>query len=303
MFGLETSIALIWIFASNFQEPSETTRWLIEFEREGDLFAIPTDGKEARRLAAVPKLALDTYRRSTLSPDGKTWACVVTDDGDAEIGVCDAQGLNPLRITENESIDNMPSWCGNSREFCYASTQGGTWQIWIAKSDGKSARKITNCPGGAWEPRCHPTADEVAYVELVGEPPVRTGKLVVCKLDGSKTRTLVEGVTLREFSWSPDGKFIACSLPGTVVLIDAATGKEAEKISLRTIDPELAQANIRFITWRPDGKVIAGSVQLAGNQEAGKSRHNGILVWERQKTPTLLPEQGRARLHRWRKAE
>lgn len=273
-------------------------QWVIVYEADEKLQSVCPKSREEKLLARVPKLALDHYRRSTLSPDGKIWACVTTQDGDAEIWTCDQEGGDPIRITNNSDIDNMPSWNSNGRCFLFGSTQTGKWQIWIASADGKDTRKLTDCLNGAWEPRCNPKNDTFAYLEFIAPTPEGGMNLVISKPDGKADRVLLKETSMREYAWSPDGGSIAYSVPGEIIVIDSETGKEKDKITLGEINPAIAGEVARFPIWRPDQIAIAASLQV-GSKANPDPNWNGILLWSKGGRAQVLPTAGRARVHNW----
>lgn len=65
------------------------------------------------------------------SPDGAHIALVVYANANSEIYVVDANGSNPINITNNASSnDGDPSWSPNSTAIAFASTQFGQYEIY-----------------------------------------------------------------------------------------------------------------------------------------------------------------------------
>jgi TolB protein len=62
--------------------------------------------------------------------------------GNWEIYLMDLDGTGLRRLTDNESIDGLPTWSPNGRSIAFVSDQGGSWAVWVMNADGSSRRRL-----------------------------------------------------------------------------------------------------------------------------------------------------------------
>jgi TolB protein len=62
--------------------------------------------------------------------------------GNWEIYLVDLDGTGLKRLTDNESIDGLPTWSPNGRSIAFVSDQGGSWGVWVMNADGSGRRKL-----------------------------------------------------------------------------------------------------------------------------------------------------------------
>jgi len=102
------------------------------------------DGKNQRNLTDNP--AGDLY--PAWSPDGRKIAFHSLRDGSVEIYVMDADGENPVRLTNNalNVQDGNPVWSPDGQSIVFDSFRDGNFEIYIMDADGKDQRNLTNSP-------------------------------------------------------------------------------------------------------------------------------------------------------------
>jgi len=62
--------------------------------------------------------------------------------GNWEIYVMESDGSGLRRLTNNSSIDGLPTWSPNGRSIAFVSDQGGAWGVWVINADGSNRRKL-----------------------------------------------------------------------------------------------------------------------------------------------------------------
>jgi Tol biopolymer transport system component len=127
---------------------------LIAFDTEGDIWADP-DGSNARRLSDGP----ETERGPYWSPDGTRLAFIVdTEAGNSDLVHTDASGGARIVVARGvgEKL-NHQSWSPDGTRLPYsAMVEGGTWQIFVGRSDGSGTAQLGDpdlmAKDPAWSP-------------------------------------------------------------------------------------------------------------------------------------------------------
>ncbi len=78
------------------------------------------------------------------SPDGSKVAFVSNRDGNYEIYVCDADGGNLQRLTDNTVTDGWPSWSPDGRKIIFSSLRDGPfYELYLMNADGSGVTRVT----------------------------------------------------------------------------------------------------------------------------------------------------------------
>ena len=133
------------------------------------------------------------------SPDGKTIAFEAAIAGNTDVYLVGADGGHLRRLTDEPSIDGIPSWSGDGRWIYFASTRAGaavdTWRI---SPDGGQAIRLTH--NGGFEPRESPDGRYLFYLDRPpGGAPI-DARLMRVPLAGGHEEVVLEHI--RPFLWS-----------------------------------------------------------------------------------------------------
>jgi len=127
----------------------------IVFELVGDLYTVPIEGGEAKRLPVSDTSqkdgdtqAFDSQPR--FSPDGK-WIAFISDrDGNDNLWIAKSDGTEPKALTkDNRLAFRSPNWTPDSQYVIVTKQQGGS-DVWMYHIKGGSGVNITGArPAGA----------------------------------------------------------------------------------------------------------------------------------------------------------
>jgi TolB protein len=157
-------------------------------------------------------------------------------DGNWEIYVADADGTRQRRITRHEGADRNPAWSPSGEEVVFARTFG--------EETSRSALLF---------PHWSPSGDEIAFTRRTRD----VFQLEAVTIDGTKTRTILEGSRDLWPRWSPDGRRLAFFSRREAHAEDdeiyIADGAEIRRITQRS-GHDFCPA------WSPDGRSLVVAV-------------------------------------------
>ena len=238
----------------------------IAFERDFGIWTVDTASSQAREvpitLRGAPAAAgvehrtfSDQLQELALSPDGKKVAFTVH----GEIFSASAKdGGDAARITSTAGEEAELAWAPDSRHLAYMSNRTGTRQIFVY--DFGTGRETQVTTGNARNdlPRYSPDGRLIAF-----ERDSRELRVID---PASKAETLVATgvfdtppfVDARDFTWSPDSRFIAYLTAGAkafqnVHVAPVAGGGQPSPVSF------LANTNAGALSWSPDGTYLTFS--------------------------------------------
>ncbi|MFL6374991.1 MAG: hypothetical protein ACJ73D_10015, partial [Pyrinomonadaceae bacterium] len=81
------------------------------------------------------------------SPDGHRLAFLSDRSGGREIWTCDAEGKNPVQLTNFGTVHILgPSWSPDSRFVAFSASVNGNEDVYVIGADGGTARRVTDDP-------------------------------------------------------------------------------------------------------------------------------------------------------------
>lgn len=213
-------------FANNDHVLSPDGNTIYFTVRGGELYAVPWEGGEARRISNVhpPESPLRCYLHG-VSPNGRTLVYV----GLAGVDKADAWGIYTIAaeggadeclLKATVPLDG-PEYSPDGQWIYYnaedARRARGHAQIYRTRIDGNDVQQITNNERVCWFPHVSPDGQWVAYLSYPpgtsGHPANRHVELRVMRPDGGDDRVIAslfggQG-TINVNSWSPDSKRLA----------------------------------------------------------------------------------------------
>jgi len=178
-----------------------------------------------------------------------------------------------------------PSWSPDGQWLAYVrvtDAQSGWGPLWLVRSDGTRAHQVQGLPGPVGEFRWSPTADVLAVGQQKGIWLVSTR---------GKPEQLAVTVNWPGFLWSPDGKFLACSvtLPWSdpvqrsdaLYTVAADGGRPVQRLTA-------PRAGIQLAAWWPDGQ---GLLYWLDPEHSASLQADGLGLWSLrlgESTPKFL---------------
>lgn len=222
---------------------------LHESDRQGgdlEIWTTDTLFSSLRRLTKSPGVD----REPMSSPDGRRIAFTSLRTGTSQVFVMNANGTEPLQVSEGYGAH--PHWSPDGSRIAYECASTGDARICTVASDG-TGRATWPIPGAVATPEWSPDGASVVYRGVVAG----IAGIHRAAADGTGVARLLTGETFALPSWSPDGTRIAfqSSDEGSPWVYTAlANGTDRVRVSwdMRGFAP----------SWTPDGRVVFHSDPL-----------------------------------------
>jgi Tol biopolymer transport system component len=234
-----------------------TPRWLVvaqfSFTGGGDLYRMDRTGGNVVRLTSGPGTA--SNYQPAVSPDGRKIAFVSNRDGNPEIYVINADGTNPVRLTNLPTLEWGPAWSpdGTRIAFVAESMETGAHVIRVMNADGSG---VADVPGGGPLPivipvRWSPDGTRLAFTLLDDGSEYN----VYTQLMSTGARTKLTSNPLSDIfpSWTADGRLVYSAVTDGVTGVFSMNG-DGSASALLFDDPSRVEFRP---TLSPDGKWLA----------------------------------------------
>lgn len=84
--------------------------------------------------------------------------------GGYKIYVMDADGENPVKLTQHAVFDDFPVWPPNGKRIAFSSFRDGNAEIYVIDADGSNEKRLTNHPEEDYFPAWSPDGKKIAFV-------------------------------------------------------------------------------------------------------------------------------------------
>lgn len=211
-----------------------------------ELYQMRADGRLQTRLLTEQHT---NTNQPTLSPDGRK---IVYSNGttpNTEIYVMNADGTNPVRLTDSKGDDWWPGWSPDGTQIVFVAERDGQAEIYLMNADGSNQTRLTNNQGWDGVPAWSPDGKRLAFQSSRDGQ----GEIYLMNADGSNQTRLTNnsGSSFRP-GWSPDGKQLVYTSyrdgNGDIYVMNV-DGSNQRRL---TNNPAYEFGG----TWSPDGKKV-----------------------------------------------
>ncbi len=227
--------------------------------------------------SAVTKLTSDPAHdvMPSVSPDDQRVAFASNRSGSWDIYVMGAEGGQAIQVTSDRAHELHPSWSPDGRmiAYCRLAESSGRWEIWVTDTTEPSSH--TFLTHGLF-PQWHPSEPRVLF-QRSRDRGGRFFSLWTVDYEDGEAVTPTEVISSASAavinpSWSPDGRFIACSTVFEPEASRAIPGELPAFADIWVISADgRARTNLtggwRFNSmpsWGPDGDIFFVSDRAGG---------------------------------------
>lgn len=214
----------------------------------------------------------------TISSDGKRIAFVVWENVPGEqkqrgrIWIADTSGGEARPFTKGKREETCPRWSPDGSQLAFIMQAEGEKekpQPHLLSAEGGEARLLCKMPNGVSDHSWAPDGSRIAFLSLEGDEPKSDPKVIgpgrhrrlwtICPDHAIPEPVITDGITVWEYSWSPDSKQIALYYALGADDTDWYRGQigvvAAEGGAVRQVTHLTWQA--RWLAWSPDCTQIA----------------------------------------------
>ena len=124
-----------------------------------DIWRMDVQAREPEKTAQRLVFSTRSDMTPQYSPDGTRIVFQSNRSGSAEIWMSDADGANPVRLTDfNGPLAGAPQWCADGKRVAFDARSSGTSSIWIVDVDERRPRRLASANAQnslpAWSADC-----------------------------------------------------------------------------------------------------------------------------------------------------
>jgi Tol biopolymer transport system component len=207
--------------------------------------------------------ALAAMRHASAQEDRGKIAFHSKRDWNWEIYVMDADGKNPVNLTQHAAGDFYPAWSPDGRRIAFTSHRDGDWEIYVMDADGSNVKRLTNHPKVDDFPAWSPDGKRIAFVsdQDVKWQDMWLKDICVMNADGTNVERITFNIAVYTgLSWAPAQKIAymyGVNRMDCPVFVMEPDGGNQTRISK-------VQEWAEYSVWSPDGTKIVYAVEEDG---------------------------------------
>jgi len=175
-----------------------------------EIYVMNADGSNQTRLTNNPAFDFDP----AWSPDGTRIAFTSTRDfpgitgniaNGFELYVMNADGTNPVRLTNNSTSDSGPSWSPDGTRIAFTSQRDGLPLVYVMNADGSNQINITQSTTlDSSDPEWAPDGTSIAFTSYNRVGQTNADEIFLMNADGSNIRRITNSsFDEHDLSWQP----------------------------------------------------------------------------------------------------
>ena len=87
----------------------------------------------------------------------------IGDSGDLEIFIADANGDNPMQLTDSPGISEAPSFSPDGSTILFKNNRTGNFDVYVMDPTGQIETPLTDQLGDDFDPSWHPTEPTIIF--------------------------------------------------------------------------------------------------------------------------------------------
>ena len=226
----------------------------------GEIYTMNADGSGIMRLSFV--LHADDAAPAW-SPNGRQITFASTRTGNRDIWAMNADGSNPVNLTNHPAFDARPVYSPNGKQIAFFSNRDGSFDLYAMDTDGSNQTRVTGDVAAAdrW-PDWSPSGKEIVFS--------RNFDIAILNVATGAVRMVVEHPAREDMPvFSPNGKQIAfmSNREGypSVFIVDA-DGSNLRNLTPRPEDVTGPWMSF-FPSWSKNGQQIYFSARRPGTPD------------------------------------
>lgn len=222
----------------------------------------------------------------TWSPDGTKIAFTSDREGNRDIFVMNANGTNPVNVTNSPGWDSDPAWSPDGTRIAFRSERDSNAEIYVMEADGGNQTRLTNNAVFDAQPQWSPDSSRIVFWR--GAPNTDTFAI---DADGGNEQQLTFGGTGGDAGYSPDGSLIVFESAGglftmapdgsDITIIPNTTSKDShpawQPLTLHAGDTD-CDGQVKVKDALPPLLTLAGTPGDAGCVAAGNVKCDDALT-------------------------